>query len=81
MKQISASLVFVSAFGIAFAAGCSNATQNTKAAPLSAEDTRKQEQASRQAEMDFRKAQINQSNLTPEQKQSLLQQVKPSAGK
>ena len=82
MKRTGAFLLLISTVSILFAAGCgNNATQNSQASPLSAEDKQKQELASRQAEMEFRKAQINQSNLTPEQKQSLLQQVKPSTGK
>jgi hypothetical protein len=75
-------LLIVFAVNIAFAAGCRKAAQETTAAPeLSASDKAKMAKASRQAQIDFESAQINHSNLPPEQKQRLLEQVRASAGK
>lgn len=61
----------------ALGSGCGHSEQ----APLSADDKQKITETSRQAEINVRSYQINHSNLPPEQKQRLLEQVRSGATK
>jgi len=75
-------LLIIAAFGIVCGAGCSKATQDSAATPqLSASDKQKMDEMSRQANINFRSAQINRSNLPPAEKKRLLDQISASGGK
>ena len=69
------------ALGTVFVAGCNTGAQNAAAPQLSASDQKKMAEASKQAQIEFESAQINHSNLPPDQKQRMLEQVRSSAGK
>jgi hypothetical protein len=70
-------LLLVIAFSVTFGPGCMKSEQ----AQLSAGDKQKMTEMSKQAEINFKSDQINRSNLPPEQKQRLLEQVRAGAEK
>jgi hypothetical protein len=65
---------------LACSTGCTKSEQDP-AAQLSAADKQKMTEMSKQAQLNVMSARINNSNLTPEQKQRLLEQVRGSNGK
>lgn len=79
MRTVHSWLLAVVAFSGVFSAGCAHSAGAP--AQLSATDRQKQIEMSRQAEINFKSDQINHSNLPPEQKQRLLDQIRSGAGK
>jgi guanyl-specific ribonuclease Sa len=61
--------------------GCTHSNQDASGTQLSASEQQKQAQMTRKAGVDVMSAQINGSNLPPEQKQRLLEQVRTNGGK
>jgi uncharacterized lipoprotein YajG len=81
MKRITAKLLCISC-GICVIAGCNKpAETNGPSAPLTAEQQAQMTEAKRKAEIQMRTEQIKGSNLSPEEKQRLLEQVQSSAGR
>ena len=73
-------ILLACALGMAYIAGCNKPATNT-VPQQSAADKAKMEAESQKANLQFRRGQIERSNLSPTEKQRALSQLDASGGK
>jgi hypothetical protein len=76
-----ACVLFALAVLTALAAGCKPSAEAPSQNPTLTAAQQAEKAAAKRAEISMRTDQINRSNLPPEQKQALLNQIRSSAGK